>query len=177
MDFEKIKEEYNKKQFLTTLQNGKPFIRRGLLKRLLTLSGFVHDRYYSYTYKLKDSKFDYYKLKDCKFDYSIWLYKYSFVNTPNIKSFLSTILSGKVFKDVCNIFLGENEVQLDLHHNYYIINCNKDNISWGMLDEALEHAYPNLCTRKNGFVYLKPLNRKEINKIHETPHNFFNPYI
>lgn len=168
MDFEKIKEEYNKKQFLTTLKIGRPFLRRGLLKRILALSGFVNSRYYSYTYKSKDPKFD----------YSMWLYKYSFEGEPNLRSILLNILNSKVFKDVCNIFLGENEIQLEKHHNYFIINCNKDNISWGMLDEALEYTYPNFCKRKNGFTYLDVLriNRKEINKIHETPHNFFKPY-
>ena len=79
------------------------------------------------------------------------------------------------FLKVLDLFIGD--CILNTNGINYKLFFNKKNVSWGVLDEALKHAYPNhYIPDKNGFIFLNVKRRKDINKIHETPHNFFNPY-
>lgn len=172
---EKIVEDYKKKEFIKILQTGKPILRRGLGDRLFELSGFVcRFPYSTFTRNyLKDSKSEFDSVL------TFWLHstktkKYKYHN--NNKSTLPTnyqILWNNNFLKVLNVFLGEHKItHVKATVNVYF---NKQNVSWGLLDEAAKKTYPNNYKNINGAVSLY-FSQEEINKIHETPHNFFNPF-
>jgi hypothetical protein len=173
---EKIIEDYKKKEFINVLQTGKLLIRRGLGDRLFELSGFVSNFPFSSLAKnnLKDSKSEFdsvltfwmHSSKAKKHIYRSSLYKRTYPTNFQI-------ITSDVFQKVLNYFLGKNKVtNLTTTWTVYF---NKQNVSWGLLDEAIKKTYPNNYKNINGSIslYFKP---QEINKIHETPHNFFNPF-
>jgi hypothetical protein len=163
IDVKKVEEEYKKKEFLATLQKGNTVIRRGLLIRLLNLSGHVDKCPWSTTNKIKNDKFD-----------SVIIINKHYHSYYHLCNTLP-ILIDNTFLKVLDLFIGD--CILNTNGINYKLFFNKKNVSWGVLDEALKHAYPNHYTPdKNGFIFLNVKRRKDINKIHETPHNFFNPY-
>lgn len=174
-EHEKIIEDYKKKEFINILQTGKPIVRRSLGNRILELAGFVTGVPYS--------SFDKCKLKDKKFDSQLKFYltklNIRFPDTYyHVKSTIPnclTMINSEAFLKVLKKFLKEYEVT-QFGNITYTIYFDRKHISWGLLDEAVKYTYPkNYIYYKNGATKLD-FHYSDINKIHETPHNLFNPY-